>query len=327
MKITLLSIVGFQSSLLLSNAFTIVHQRNLAIRSNGSNGVNRFTSDFALNALTPVGPFCPFRSSAAIQVEPKMESLNSKAPEFATEMARLQLDMQIGKMPDPRRLKTVANGIDTAVDDWENLLARLDLSNDFQTKEYYKLTQAHLAKHGQTSSEIATMMRWQSRCMLAMAENKPPPFPPAEVDVMKLMNDAKKSQESGKQPPSLNAMTAAEKITTTPFTGDEPAFQSDTVREEYEALCKDHSSLINFGGSYATFDRMGKLAFLDALEKIEERWDIFFARFSLLGQLNQVFVKQCNAFLEGMSLTEGDFRDLLKRTHQIMREDAEREIG
>jgi len=328
MKITLLSIVGFQSSLLLSNAFLIVHQKNLVIRSNGSNGVvNRFTSDFALNALTPVGPFCPFRSSAAIQVEPKMESLNSKTPEFATEMARLQLDMQIGKMPDPQRLKTVANGIDAAVDDWENLLARLNLSNDFQTKEYYKLTQAHLATHGQTSSEIATMMRWQSRCMLAMAENRPPPFPPAEVDVMKLMNDAKKSQESGKQPPSLNAMTAAEKITTAPFTGDEPAFQSDTVREEYEALCRDHSSLVDFGGSYATFDRMGKLAYLDELEKIEERWDVFFARFSLLGQLNQVFVKQCNAFLEGMGLNEGDFRDLLKKTHQIMREDAEREIG
>lgn len=257
-----------------------------------------------------------------------MESLHNAAPEFATEMARIQLDAQIGKMPDPARLRKVANGIDAAVNDWENLLTRLELSDDFQTREYAKLTQAHLAKHGQSSNEIATMMRWQSQCMLAMADNKPPPFPPADIDIMKLMNDAKANEESGgaRQPPSLTAMTAAEKITTTPFTGDEAAFASDTVREEYEALCRDHSGLIAFGASYATFDRMGKMAYLDEIEKIEERWEVFFARFKLLGQLNKVFVKQCNAFLQSMGLSEGDFRDLLKRTHAIMREDAEREV-
>ena len=320
----LLSIIGFQTSLLASNAFTIRNGQYQTVRPNGSNS---FSTETALHVLTPVGPFCPFRSSAAIQVEPKMEAVNSAAPEFATEMARLQLDMQIGKMPDPQRLKTVAKGIDAAVDDWEILLARMNLSNDFQTKEYYKLTQAHLSKHGQSPSEIATMMRWQSQCMTAMAENRPPPFPPAEINVMKLMNDAKASQESGMKPPSLNAMTSAEKISTTPFTGEEPAFQSDTVKEEYEALCRDHSKLIDFGGSYSTFDPMGKLAYLDELEKIEGRWDVFFARFSLLGQLNQDFVKQCNAFLESMGLTEGDFKDLLKKTHANMREDAERERG
>ena len=31
-----------------------------------------------------------------------------------------------------------------------------------------------------------------------------------------------------------------------------------TVREEYEALCRDHQGLIDFGASYATFDAMGK---------------------------------------------------------------------
>ena len=265
-------------------------------------------------------------------MEPRMESLSpDNQQDFATEMARLQLDMTIGKMPDPNRLRTVANGIDNAVDEWEHLLARLNLSNDFQTREYAKLTQAHLQKHGQSSGEIAIMMRWQAQCMLAMADNKPPPFPPAEIDVMKLMNEAKKNQEAGAggdgQPPSLAAMTAAEKITSTPFNGDEAAFESDTVREEYEALCRDHFNLIDFGSSYATFDPMGKLAYLDEVDKIEERWNVFFARFSLLGQLNQDFVRQCDAFLMSMGLDEDGFRDLLKRTHAIMREDAERERG
>jgi len=254
-----------------------------------------------------------------------MESLNNATPEFATEMARLQLDMQVGKMPDPERLRTVANGIDAAVNDWENLLARLQLSDDFQTREYAKLTEAHLSNHGQNSQEIAIMMRWQSQCMIAMADNRPPPFPPSEINVMKLMEDAKTSQESGLGAPSLPAMTAAEKITSTPFNGDEAAFESDTVREEYEALCRDHSSLVDFGASYATFDRMGKLAYIDEMDKIQERWEVFFARFSLLGQLNKTFVKQCNAFLNSMGMTEDDFRELLKKTHEIMREDAERE--
>lgn len=279
----------------------------------------------ALQALTPIGPFCPFRSSASIDMDPSMETVSNATPEFATEMARLQLDMQIGKMPDPNRLRTVAAGIESAVEDWETLLARLNLSHDFQTKEYYKLTQAHLEQHGQNSQEIATMMRWQSQCMLAMAENKPPPFPPSEINIMKLMNEAKAAEASGKQPPSLNTMTAAEKITTTPFTGDEPAFESETVKEEYKALCRDHEKLIEFGSSYATFDGMGKIAFLDELEKIEERWEVFFARFKLLGQLNQEFVKQCDAFLESMNMTEDEFKKLLKKTHDIMRKDAERE--
>jgi hypothetical protein len=259
-----------------------------------------------------------------------MEKLSTETQkDFATEMTRLQLDMTIGKMPDPTRLRTVASGIKAAVDDWENLLARLNLSNDFQTREYAKLTQAHLKKHGQSSEEIAVMMRWQAQCMLAMADNKPPPYPPADVDIMKLMNESKANEGAGAggQPPSLAAMTAAEKITSTPFNGDEAAFESETVREEYEALCRDHSSLIDFGASYATFDPMGKLAYLDEVEKIEERWEIFFARFSLLGQLNQDFVRQCDAFLMSMGLTEDDFRDLLKRTHAIMREDAQRERG
>jgi hypothetical protein len=48
----------------------------------------------------------------------------SSSPDFATEMARIQLDMQIGKMPDPSRLQKVASGIDDAVSTWEQLLTR-----------------------------------------------------------------------------------------------------------------------------------------------------------------------------------------------------------
>eukprot|EP00551_Chaetoceros_affinis_P003416 CAMPEP_0203646578 /NCGR_PEP_ID=MMETSP0088-20131115/13210_1 /ASSEMBLY_ACC=CAM_ASM_001087 /TAXON_ID=426623 /ORGANISM="Chaetoceros affinis, Strain CCMP159" /LENGTH=320 /DNA_ID=CAMNT_0050503829 /DNA_START=36 /DNA_END=998 /DNA_ORIENTATION=- len=313
-----------------TNSFTFTHRSRswptakIATRSASASA----SATTSLNmALTPIGPFCPFRSQAALEIEPRMESLNGATPEFATEMARLQLDMQVGQMPDPDRLRRVAEGIEAAVDDWENLLTRLKLSNDFQTREYAKLTQAHLASHGQNAEEIATMMRWQSQCMLALADNRPPPFPPAGVDVMKMMEQAKENAALGKEAPSMTQMAAAEKITSTPFTGEEAAFESENVREEYEALCRDHNGLIELGASYATFDPMGKLAYLDQVDSIEERWDVFFARFSLLGQLNGEFVKQCNAFLDSMGLDETGFRQLLRDTHDIMRKDAERERG
>ena len=242
-----------------------------------------------------------------------------------SEMAHIQLDMQVGENPDPDCLRTVATGISSAVDDWESLLTKLRSSEDFQTREYAKLTEAYLGTHGQTTEEIAGTMRWQSECMSAMADNRPPPFPPAGLDIMKMMKESEQYQKEGKSPPLMVAMSAVEKITITPSRGDGASFESDTVREEYEAICRNHSGLIDMGGSYASFDAMGKIAFLDQMDVIEERWDIFFARFSLLGQLNQEFVKQCNAFLNGMGLDEQQFRELLQATHKLMRDDAERE--
>jgi len=294
-------------------------------------------------ALTPVGPFCPFRSTAAIEVEPKMERLNSVGPKFATDMARIQFEMQMGRMPDPEQLKSVADSIDESVDDWENLVTRLRLSHDFQTREYAKLTQAHLQNHNETVEDIATMMRWQAGCMRAMANNTPPPMPPPSLDLAKLMEQQQQQQQQQKQqqqegdgnddssteqqktkpPPSISAMTAAEKITATPFTGDEPAFDSPTVKSEYEQLCKDHVSLIEFGNKYDSFDPVGKLYYLDEIEKIEERWDVFFARFKLMGALNAQYIEQCNAFLASMGMTETEYRQLLKQAHDLMRKEAE----
>jgi|UPI000581A80F hypothetical protein len=284
-----------------------------------SNLVSKISSDQLQMALTPVGPFCPFRSETAIDVEPRMEKLNSAGPEFAAEMTRLNLDMQMGQTPEPQRLLKVADGIDDAVEQWENLITRLSISPDFQTKEYAKLTQAHLDTHGVTVQSIGSMMRWQGACMRAMAKNTPPPMPPSDLDLAKLMQQANDSREK----PSITAMAAAESITSSPFSGDEEAFQSPTVKDEYEKLCRDHMSLIQFGGKYAEFDPLGKIRYLDEIEKIEDRWEVFFARFKLMGFLNKSYVTQCNDFLASMGLDEEQYRKLLKKCHNMMRSDAE----
>jgi len=76
---------------------------------------------------------------------------------------------------------------------------------------------------------------------------------------------------------------------------------------------------------YTSFDPLGKLVFLDEIEKIEDRWDVFFARFSLMGALNKDYIEQCNEFLASMSLNEQEYRELLKKCHLNMREEAEAE--
>lgn len=270
-------------------------------------------------SLTPIGPFCPFRSSAAVAVEPRIEDFNGMAPEFATEMAKIQMDIQLGNDPDKDRLFRVADGIDKAVASWENLFEGLKLSGDFQTREYAKLTQAHLANSGVTPKSVASMMRWQGGCMRAMALNAPPPMPPADLDLQQLMRSA----ASDKPPPSITRMSAAVQITSNPF--DKSALKTEAIRKEYEQLCRDHMRLIELGAGYSTFDPSGKIAFIDEIEKIEGRWDVFFTRFSLMGVLNPVFSRQCEAFLTSMNLNAGDFRMLLRMAHELMRHDAERE--
>ena len=278
-------------------------------------------------AVTPIGPFCPFRSAAAVSLDPKMSRLNKTAPDFATDMTQIQQEMQLGQTPNPAKLLSIASSLEQALEEWEDLMTRLRISPDFQTREYAKLTQAHLEKHGQTIEGIGKMMRWQSGVMKAMARNMPPPLPPPDLDLMKLVTATRRGGAVVEEntPPSMSAMVNAQYITSTPFKGTEKAFDSPTVQREYEALCRDHDALIKMGAKYAEFDPVGKLAFLSQMDSLEERWDIFFARFSLMGMLDQQYVKECNAFLQSMNLDEASFRSLLKRAHELMREDAENE--
>lgn len=250
-----------------------------------------------------------------------MAAINTAGPEFASEMTKIQLDMSMGEMPDPERLNRVANGLEQAVDQWENLITRLRLSSDFQTREYAKLTQAHLQSHGMTVDEIATMMRWQAGCMKAMANQTPPPMPPMDLQTIMSMSEQKNQREK----PSITAMTAAEAITKTPFSKDAAAFQAPNVKQEYEALCRDHMNLIEFGSKYDSFDPLGKLYYLDEIEKIEDRWDVFFTRFKLMGQLDPEYVKECNQFLASMGMQEEEYKQLLKQCHTLMRQEAEAE--
>jgi len=272
--------------------------------------------------VAPIGPFCPFRSSSSASLNSRMENLSVQAPAFMQTMARFQLDMQMGVMPDPVRMNEVADELETALDSWEGTIGRMALSSDFQTREYYKFTLAHLEREGESFEDIGKMMRWQTVVMRCIGTNTPPPLPPPGIDLEKIME--KGSGKDGKSP--MSAMVTAQTITSSPFTGAESAFDSKIVKDEYEALSRDHMQIIEFGGNFGSFDRLGKIAFVNQLEQIEERWDVFLARFSLMGMLDPTFAEESAEFLKSLGMDEGDFRLFLKRAHQMMRDDAEGEI-
>ena len=76
---------------------------------------------------------------------------------------------------------------------------------------------------------------------------------------------------------------------------------------------------------YDSFDAAVKIVYIDQIEKIEERWDVYFAWFSLMGKLNDDFTKQCEAFLASVKMNEGEYREMLQKTYDVMRALAELE--
>ena len=63
-------------------------------------------------------------------------------PRFAEEMSRLQLEMSMGGSPDPQKVGQMAEDLYEAEQQWQRMLARMRLADDFQSREYFKVTAA-----------------------------------------------------------------------------------------------------------------------------------------------------------------------------------------
>lgn len=95
-----------------------------------------------IGVVTPVGPFCPFRSKACADngyLGESMGALTEKMPAFATEMAKLQLSFTTGTPPDAAHVNRVADSLVEAEAEWQTMMARMRLAEDFQSREYFKM--------------------------------------------------------------------------------------------------------------------------------------------------------------------------------------------
>mmetsp|Transcript_6044 Transcript_6044/g.20618 ORF Transcript_6044/g.20618 Transcript_6044/m.20618 type:complete len:290 (-) Transcript_6044:249-1118(-) len=261
--------------------------------------------------VTPVGPFCPFRSPASLSVAPGDEDLHAQAGEASLALIRLTLEVESGSVPERDRVRAVADDMERVWNRWDAFLARKRMSGDFQCLEFYWLLDACFRyRYKRSMGQAAELMKYQVDNMRAFVEGRPP-LPPPD-DLLPPDMDGGSIPPLGQPPP----------VTAHPFEGMEAAFESDIVRGEYERLLEDHSELISMGASYGQFDPRGKLAFLDALAQVESRWDTFMARFALMGALNEDFKSQADACLGGMGLTVTGLRDCLDEAHDILRKSA-----
>lgn len=241
------------------------------------------TSRHAL--LTPVGPFCPFASSTAAALDDQMQALSEVGPAIATAMARVQLEMQQNsEKPNPAVLTDTANQLEQAVETWETVVTQTRLATDFQAREYAKFMQAHLERQSPEMdlSQVAAGLKWQAACLRAVAAGNMPPPPPANLDLAAIMEAAAaatttnaQEEEQSKNIPSLMTMmngSAGIKVDAQPF--DAAMMKSSpTIQQEWTQLCANHEQLVvTMGANYGNFDPLGKLAFLDALEKVQEQW-------------------------------------------------------
>ena len=169
-----------------------------------------------------------------------------------------------------------------------------------------------MSRAGVSLSVMLKVLEWQTASMRAITDGRPVPPPPPDVDINNIGDggfDLSRSRPS--------------RIDAQPFVDGELVFTSEIIRNEYKVIVQEHSQLIRLGERFGTFDGRMQLAFIDALEAVEERWAALFARFSLMDQVNPVFVDQTNAILGAMRL-EGpdDMYALVAMAHERMRSKA-----
>lgn len=58
-------------------------------------------------------------------------------------------------------------------------------------------------------------------------------------------------------------------------------FESEVVQQEAKQLFEDYQSLMRLGGDYGKFDRDGKKIFIEKMEELMGRYQIFMKRFEL----------------------------------------------
>lgn len=230
---------------------------------------------------------------------------------FYLELQRMSVEFSSGGAPPaPERVKEVARKMDDSFNKYNDMIARLSLSRDYQALEYYSITVSNLKREDVTLSDIQESVRWQIESMNAYSENRQPPIPsPKTIEMME------KKKGGGMGSPLA--------LVTSPFTGRESCFDDPQLRETILKLQNDHESLIRMGAGYGSFDPLGQLAYIDQIETIEERWALLMTKLDLGSHISREFKDQTSAFLSGMGLTVREFFELLEESKNWMRKRAE----
>ncbi len=81
-------------------------------------------------------------------------------------------------------------------------------------------------------------------------------------------------------------------------------FDSELVQQEAKQLFEDYQRLMQIGSNYGKFDREGKKLYIDQMESVMERYQIFMKRFELSEDfMAQMTVEQLKTQLNQFGVT------------------------
>lgn len=93
-------------------------------------------------------------------------------------------------------------------------------------------------------------------------------------------------------------------------------FDSEIVQQEARQLFEDYQSLTNLGSGYGKFDREGKRLFIEQMEALMDRWQIFMKRFELSEDfMAQMTVEQLKTQLNQFGFTP---QMMMEQMHQTL---------
>jgi hypothetical protein len=97
-------------------------------------------------------------------------------------------------------------------------------------------------------------------------------------------------------------------------------FDSEIVQQEAKKLFDDYNNLVQLGSDYGKFDREGKKMFIEQMEALMERWQIFMKRFELSEDfMAQMTVQQLKTQLSQFGVTQQQMFEQMKQTLERMK--------
>jgi phosphoenolpyruvate carboxylase len=101
-------------------------------------------------------------------------------------------------------------------------------------------------------------------------------------------------------------------------------FDSEVVQQEAKKLFEDYQSLMKLGGEYGKFDREGKKIFINSMESLMDRYQIFMKRFELSEDfMAQMTVQQLKTQLGQFGITPQQMFEQMNVTLERMKSEIE----
>jgi phosphoenolpyruvate carboxylase len=101
-------------------------------------------------------------------------------------------------------------------------------------------------------------------------------------------------------------------------------FDSEVVQQEAKKLFEDYQSLMKLGGEYGKFDREGKKIFINSMESLMDRYQIFMKRFELSEDfMAQMTVQQLKTQLGQFGITPQQMFEQMNVTLERMKAEIE----